>query len=72
MDIEQINQKVFAELGKEKHLVEYHNILFKLLGVVVDFINAEGQSLKLSKMKHFNPYCAMIRAVPSGFSCCQA
>lgn len=72
MNIEQINQKVFTELGKEKQLVEYHDIMYKLLGVVVDFINADGQSLKLSKMKHFNPYCALIRSSSTGFANCQA
>ncbi len=71
MDILNINQKVFAELGKEKQLVEQHEIIYKLLGIVVDFINADGESLKLSKMKHFNPYCAMIRSSKSGFEACQ-
>lgn len=72
MNIESISQKVFAELGKEKQLVEYHNIMNKLLGVVIDFINADGESLKLSKMKHFNTYCAMIRSSESGFASCQS
>ncbi|MCX6984918.1 MAG: PocR ligand-binding domain-containing protein [Lentisphaerae bacterium] len=71
MDIRNINQKVFAELGKEKQLVEQHEIIYKLLGIVVDFINADGESLKLSKMKHFNPYCALIRSSKSGFDACQ-
>ena len=55
MDIAQITQKVFAKLGQEKQLIEYHEILFKLLGLVIDFINVNGVSLKLSGMKHFNP-----------------
>ena len=72
MNIDKINQKIFAELGREKQLIEYHDIIYKLLGIVVDFINAEGESLKLSKMKHFNPYCAMIRSSAQGFAACQA
>jgi len=71
MDINEINRKVFAELGKEKQLLEYHAIIYKLLNVVVDFINAEGESLKLSKMKNFNPYCSMIRSSKTGFAACQ-
>lgn len=72
MDIEKINRKVFAELGREKRLVQYHGIIFKLLGVVIDFINRDGESLKLSKMKNFNPYCARLRSEESGFAACAA
>lgn len=71
MDIKKINKKVFAELGREKRLIKYHDIIYKLLGIVVDFINADGESLKLSKMQHFNPYCAMLRNTSSGFVACQ-
>lgn len=71
MNIEKINKKVFAELGREKRLVKYHDIIYKLMGVVVDFINAEGESLKLSRMQHFSPYCAMLRRTASGFAACQ-
>ncbi len=70
MDIERINRKVFVELGREKRLIQYHAIIFKLLGVVIDFINSEGESLKLSKMKNFNPYCAGMRSTESGFAAC--
>ena len=71
MDIKKINKKVFTELGREKRLMKYHDIIHKLLGIVVDFINADGESLKLSKMRHFNPYCAMLRSTNSGFAACQ-
>lgn len=71
MDIKKINKKVFAELGREKRLIKYHDIIYKLLGIVVDFINADGESLKLSKMQHFNAYCAMLRNTSSGFAACQ-
>ncbi|OGV58172.1 MAG: hypothetical protein A2X49_03125 [Lentisphaerae bacterium GWF2_52_8] len=71
MDIDRINRKVFAGLGKEKQLVEYHDIMHKLLGIVIDFINADGESLKLSKMRHFNPYCMLLRSTKSGFAACQ-
>lgn len=71
MDIAQITQKVFAKLGQEKQLIEYHEILFKLLGLVIDFINVNGVSLKLSGMKHFNPYCAALRGTDCGFQACR-
>ena len=71
MDIKKINEKIFANLGREKKLVKYHHIIYKLLGIVVDFINADGESLKLSKMQHFNPYCAMLRNTSSGFAACK-
>lgn len=71
MDIRKINKKVFAELGREKRLTQYHDIIHKLLGIVVDFINADGESLRLSKMRHFNPYCTMLRNTKSGFAACQ-
>jgi len=71
MDIKKINKKIFTELGREKRLMKYHDIIHKLLGIVVDFINTDGESLKLSKMRHFNPYCAMLRSTNSGFAACQ-
>ena len=71
MNIQKINKRVFDELGREKRLVNYHEIMYKLLGVVIDFINADGNSLKLSKMRHFSPYCAMLRGTESGFAACQ-
>ncbi|MDD5599407.1 MAG: PocR ligand-binding domain-containing protein, partial [Victivallaceae bacterium] len=71
MDVRAINRKIFTELGREKKLAQYHDIIYKLLGVVVDFINAEGESLKLSRMRHFNPYCVMLRSTNSGFAACR-
>jgi AraC-like DNA-binding protein/ligand-binding sensor protein len=71
MDVKAINRKIFAELGREKRLTQYHEIIYKLLGIVVDFINSDGESLKLSRMRHFNPYCAMLRSTNSGFAACR-
>lgn len=70
MNVSHLTGKVFARLGQEKQLIEYHEILYKLLGLVVDFINADGVSLKLSGMKHFNPYCAALRGTEDGFQAC--
>jgi len=71
MDINRITRRVFSELGREKLLVAYHNIIHKLVGVVIDYVNAEGESLKLSQMGHFNNYCLMLRATPSGAAACR-
>ena len=57
MNIEQINRKIFAELGREKQLLEYRDIIYQLLGVVIDFANTEGTSLRLSNLEYFNPFC---------------
>lgn len=72
MNIEEITRKVFAKLGQEKQLREYHEIIYKLIGVVVDFINADGVSLKLSEGKHFNPFCTRIRNTSAGYAACHA
>lgn len=71
MNISQISQKVFARLGREKQLREYHDIIYKLLGIVIDFANAEGKSLRLSTLQHFNPFCAKLRSSPGGNESCR-
>ena len=45
-------------------------MLHKLLGLVVDFISAENEPLRLSKGSNFNAYCAAIRENKSGFDAC--
>ncbi len=70
MNIEEITRRVFAKLGQEKQLREYHEIIYKLIGVVVDFISADGVSLKLSEGKHFNPCCTKIRNTEAGYAAC--
>lgn len=70
MNIEQINQKIFAELGREKQLLEYRDIIYQLLGVVIDFANTEGTPLRLSNLEYFNPFCAKLRGTASGKAAC--
>ncbi|MDD3694547.1 MAG: helix-turn-helix domain-containing protein [Lentisphaeria bacterium] len=72
MDIELINRKVFLELGKEQRLIEYRDMLHKLLGIVLDFTNSAGDTLRLSSLADFNPYCAMLCNSDSGFAACLA
>lgn len=71
MNGEDITRRVFAKLGQEKQLREYHEIIYKLIGVVVDFISADGVSLKLSEGKHFNPFCTKIRETKEGYAACR-
>ena len=71
MNVEEITRRVFAKLGQEKQLHEYHEIIYKLIGVVVDFISADGVSLKLSEGKHFNPFCTKIRDTKAGYAACR-
>ncbi|MBO4631584.1 MAG: PocR ligand-binding domain-containing protein [Lentisphaeria bacterium] len=70
VQIQSYTARAFAELGKEKRLQEYSNIIFQLLGLVIDFISAEGETLRLSRGVHFNPYCVMLRKTPSGSRAC--
>ena len=65
-----ITSQAFARLGNEKLLHEYCDILHKLMGLVVDFISADDETLRLSGGSNFNTYCAAIRENPKGFSAC--
>lgn len=65
MKIQDIEEKVFLELGKEDKFVEYHNIIYKLIGVVVDFVNIEGKAMNILPMEHLNKYCAALQRSPN-------
>lgn len=71
MKFSALNQRVFARLGEEKLLWEYRDVLLRLLGVVIDFRNAEGESLRLASLQHFNPYCVLIRNTAVGLEACR-
>ncbi len=62
--------QAFARLGEERQLQEYSAIIFKLLGLVIDFISAEGETLRLSKGVNFNPFCTALRGTPEGRAAC--
>ena len=67
---ESITAEAFARLGKEKQLQEYSGIIFKLTGLVIDFISAEGETLRISRGVNFNPYCKMLRGSKTGKEAC--
>ncbi|MBQ7403942.1 MAG: PocR ligand-binding domain-containing protein [Lentisphaeria bacterium] len=65
-----ITNEAFARLGKEKQIQEYSEIIFKLTGLVIDFISAEGETLRISHGINFNPYCQMLRSRKTGKDAC--
>ncbi|MBQ7208939.1 MAG: PocR ligand-binding domain-containing protein [Lentisphaeria bacterium] len=65
-----ITAQAFARLGGEKQLQEYSKIIFQLLGLVIDFISADGETLRISRGVNFNSYCAALRATPAGREIC--
>ena len=65
-----ISEEVFAKLGREKLLHDYCNVIFKMLGLVIDYISAEDQTLRLSSGARFNPYCTALRNTPMGCKAC--
>lgn len=70
MDFDELTSWVFSKLGKEKQLHEYTDIIHKLIGVVIDFITANGQSLRLSQGRRFNPFCTKVRNQEKGYAQC--
>ena len=65
-----ITAQAFSRLGSEKQLQEYSRIIFQLLGLVIDFISAEGETLRISRGANFNPCCAALRGTPEGRAAC--
>ncbi len=70
MEYEELTGRVFSKLGKEKQLHEYADIIHRLIGVVIDFITADGQSLRLSQGRRFNPFCTKVRNQEKGYAQC--
>ena len=71
MDHREIMTRVFAKLGAEKRLHEYSEAMQRMLGIVTDFINADGDSLKLSGGRNFNSVCYALRRSPEGGRRCR-
>ena len=70
MEFDEPTSRVFSKLGKEKQLHEYTDIIHKLIDVVIDFITADGQSLRLSQGRRFNPFCTKVRNLENGYAQC--
>jgi len=70
VDHRTIMARAFAKLGEEKRLREYSEAIQLMLGIVIDFIDADGASLKLSRGRNFNPVCRALRRTPEGCRRC--
>ena len=70
MDHHDIMNRVFSRLGAERRLHEYSEAIQQMLGIVIDFISADGVSLKLSQGRHFNAVCDAMRRSPGGCRRC--
>jgi AraC-like DNA-binding protein/ligand-binding sensor protein len=56
-------------VGK-KLLKEYHSVLFRLSGIVTDFVDTDGKIFQLCPEEHVNPVCSAIRSTGKGRSLC--
>lgn len=55
-----------VDIGRERILMEYHSILYRLTGIPMDFTSAGGECFKLCPEHHINPICRLIRSSPEG------
>ena len=60
------------DVSKEKILTEYHNVLYRLTNIPMDFVSADGQCFKLCPEHHMNPLCKLIRTSPESIKRCQS
>jgi AraC family transcriptional regulator, pdu and cob operon regulator len=57
-------------IAAKKILQDYHAILYKLTGVVIDFVSDTGEIMTLCPPEHYNPLCHYFRSVPCGVEAC--
>lgn len=53
-----------------KILKSYHSVLYKLFGIITDFVTADGKIFNLCPPEHFNPLCIMIKNTECGSERC--
>ncbi|KKR04400.1 MAG: Helix-turn-helix-domain containing protein, AraC type [Candidatus Uhrbacteria bacterium GW2011_GWF2_39_13] len=70
MTEKKIYEKII-DVSKEKILAEYHNIVYRLTGIPMDFASSDGECFKLCPEHHLNPLCKLIRACPEGRKKCE-
>lgn len=58
------------DIAGKKLLQEYHSVLFKLSGIITDFVTETGCVHNLCPQDHFNPICNLIRKTESGSKLC--
>jgi len=64
--------EILFDIGRKKIFLELHTILFRLTGMVFDFITPDGQSLLDNVNSCWNPLCRLIRTHPGGMSACRS
>ena len=70
MSNDNIIDKIFSQLGREKQLMEYNDILYKMMGLVLDYMAADGSSLRLTKVGYFSSFCKYVRSCEKGLARC--
>ncbi len=65
-----VTERAFVKLGREKLLHGYCDSVYKMMGLPVDFISSEDETLRLSGGTHFNPYCSLLRSAAGGYNAC--
>ncbi len=59
-------------VGEIRMLRDYHEVFFKLVGLVTDFVTPEGKIQQLCSARHFSRFCRFIHDDPRGKSACQS
>ena len=54
----------------KKILQDYHKILYKLIGIPIDFVSDTGEVMTLCPPEHYNPLCHYIVSCPCGEKAC--
>lgn len=61
-----------TDIAGKQLLERYHSVLFRLSGIVTDFVTAKGEVLTLCPKEHFTPICSIIRGSECGSKLCVA
>jgi len=59
------------EIGGKKVLRQYYSVLYRLTGVIIDFVSADGAPLKLCEFERYNEFCKLVQASPEGHEACR-
>jgi AraC-like DNA-binding protein/ligand-binding sensor protein len=57
-------------IAAKKILQDYHAILYKLIGIPIDFVSDTGEVMTLCPPEHYNPLCHYIVSCPCGEKAC--
>lgn len=58
------------DITKNTILNEYHLALFRLTGIVTDYINCNNETFSVCSPTDCNPLCKLIREYPEGYEAC--